>query len=95
MYSICRTKVFEKSFRKLSRSGKIYKDVRARLERGIDMLAEGRSLPEIHKEHGLKGELKKYRECHIKGDLLLVYQRNKKELILVLVDIGSHSQIFG
>ena len=40
------------------------------------------------------GELFGYRECHIKGDLLLIYKIEKENLILILVDIGSHSQLF-
>lgn len=36
-----------------------------------------------------------YRECHIKDDLLLIYYKDKTVLVLVLVDIGTHHQLFG
>jgi len=35
-----------------------------------------------------------YRECHIKSDLLLVYQLKKDKLILLLVNIKNHSNLF-
>ncbi|MCI8833165.1 MAG: type II toxin-antitoxin system mRNA interferase toxin, RelE/StbE family [Clostridia bacterium] len=33
-------------------------------------------------------------ECHIQPDVLLEYKKNKNELILLLVSIGSHSELF-
>lgn len=63
------------------------------LEEAIDCLARAAKLSSGYKDHQLQGELKEYRECHIKGDLLLVYQIRKKEQTLVLVDIGSHSYL--
>lgn len=51
-------------------------------------------LPVKYSDHGLNGEFLDYRECHIKGDLLLIYKIEKENLILILVEIGSHSQLF-
>ena len=34
-------------------------------------------------------------ECHITSDWLLVWKQNDKELILILTDTGTHSDIFG
>lgn len=61
----------------------------------IDALASGKKLDARYLDHQLSGELEDYRECHIKNDLLLVYQKHDNILILLLVDIGSHSQLFG
>jgi mRNA interferase YafQ len=91
MYFISRTKDFEKSYKKIKDSGKLKRQVRESLMEAIDMLARGEILPPGYKDHQLRGELKQYRECHIKGDLLLVYQIRKKELLLILVNIGTHS----
>ena len=33
-------------------------------------------------------------ECHIQPDILLEYQKHNKELILLLLGIGSHSDLF-
>ena len=48
-----------------------------------------------HRDHALKGDFKGYRECHIKPDVLLIYKIEKDVLILVLADIGSHTNLFG
>ena len=40
---------------------------------------------------------KKYKncgECHIEPDWLLVYKKNYDELILFLIETGSHSDLF-
>ena len=93
MYSIIRTQNFEKSYRKIKRSGQLKAQTKIKLEKVIDALASSQKLPVTHKDHQLIGELQYYRECHIKGDLLLVYQVRKDELLLVLVDLGTHSYL--
>ncbi len=93
MYLITRTKDFEKSFKRVKRSGKLKKQARDTLIEVIDMLATGKSLPSVYRDHQLTGDFVQYRECHIKGDLLLVYQIRKKELVLALIDIGTHSYL--
>lgn len=91
MYKIVLTSKYRRSIKKLKKSGKsIDKD----LGFVIDELATGRSLPQKFRDHKLTGELQDFRECHIKFDLLLVYKIHKRELILVLIDIGSHDGIF-
>ncbi|MBX2670484.1 type II toxin-antitoxin system YafQ family toxin, partial [Campylobacter jejuni] len=42
----------------------------------------------------LKGNYIGFRECHIQQDLLLVYQKQDDKLILYLLRIGSHSELF-
>ena len=49
-------------------------------------------LEDKYKDHRLKGNMKDFRECHIKPDLLLVYMI--EDNVLKLVDIGSHSELF-
>jgi mRNA interferase YafQ len=51
-------------------------------------------LPKKYNDHALKGKYTAYRECHIRPDLLLIYKKDKTNLILVLVRTGSHSQLF-
>ena len=94
MYFLHRTREFEKSFKRLERSG-LSPRIREELADIIDCLASGEALGSEYKDHKLNGEYEDYRECHIRGDLLLLYQIRKKELVLLLVDIGSHSYLFG
>ncbi len=91
MYQVVFSPQYKKSLKKISKSGNFpIKEI----ERVISLLILGKILPVKYRDHSLSGELSDYRECHIKGDLLLIYRIEKGNLILVLVDIGSHSQLF-
>ena len=94
MYRIIRTKVFERSYRRLKQSG-IKEPILHDLKSIIDTLALGKSLPAKHRDHKLTGYFSEYRECHVRPNLLLVYQIDHGNLILILVDIGSHPYLFG
>lgn len=64
------------------------------LEKIIDTLARGEKLGINHRDHKLTGELKEYRECHVKNNILLMYQKHESILILLLVDLGTHDDLF-
>lgn len=61
----------------------------------VENLRIGSKLQEKYNDHKLNGEFKNCRECHLKADLLLIYKINQKELLLNLLRIGSHSELFG
>ena len=68
----------------------------SKLKTVIEIIAEGKKLPEKYKDHQLKGsEYKGCRECHIEPDWLLVYRIINQELILELLYTGTHSDLFG
>lgn len=84
-------------------SSKFKKDVKLIEKRGynlellkktIDILANGEQLPESYKDHPLKGDYFRYRECHIQPDWLLIYRIEKDVLVLVLSRTGTHSDLF-
>lgn len=52
-----------------------------------------RNIPAKYKDHALQGGWIGHRECHIESDWLLIYRFEKE--ILVLVDMGSHANMFG
>ncbi len=58
----------------------------------LSFLINNQSLPPKYKDHQLKGNLKQYRECHIKPDLLLVYEVSGDNVKLIALD--SHSNLF-
>lgn len=89
--NVFQSKEFKKSLKKILTSGKVNLN---EIEKTIALLMVGNALPAKYKDHALLGEWKGYRECHIRGDLLLIYKIEKNKLILVLVDIGSHAQLF-
>ena len=91
MYFVFPTKQYEKSFKKLKYSGKFDE---SELNIAIDILASGANLDATYQDHALRGKYEGYRECHIRGDLLLIYRIEKQKLILVLANLGSHSELF-
>ena len=92
MYSIITTSRYRRSFKRISKHKDFKREV---LETVIDLLACDEQLPRACRDHALTGTLAGFRECHIAGDILLVYSKEEKVLILVLADIGSHSSLFG
>lgn len=93
MYLIYRSKDFERSFSKLKISG-VKKEVLNDIAIVIDVLAHREVLGSKYRDHKLQGDYAGYRECHIRADLLLIYQVREKSLVLVLVDIGPHAYLF-
>ena len=84
-------------------TGKMKRDVRLMKKRGKDiskltdalsLLASGKPMPPKYRDHQLKGSLADFRECHIEGDWLLIYQVFEDTLILSASGTGSHSDLF-
>ena len=67
------------------------------LDWGIDQLAQDVPLPSNWKDHQLKGNMKRFRECHIggAGDWLLVYEKRDTDMILYLLGTGTHTDFLG
>lgn len=59
-----------------------------------DILQEKGELPPIYLPHKLKGKYKGCWECHILPDWLLIWKLDNNELRLILVDTGTHSDLF-
>ena len=93
MYLIRESKTFKKALRKIKKSG-IKSSVLDDLKLVINTIAKGDKLPEIFEDHILSGEYLGYHDCHIRGDLVLIYIIKKEQLVLVLIDLGSHSELF-
>ncbi|MBI2459679.1 MAG: type II toxin-antitoxin system YafQ family toxin [Parcubacteria group bacterium] len=64
------------------------------LEKVLDILIKGEKLPIKNFNHRLTGEFKACFECHIKPDALLIYKIEKPEATILLLRIGSHSELF-
>ncbi|MBO7555553.1 MAG: type II toxin-antitoxin system YafQ family toxin [Neisseriaceae bacterium] len=59
----------------------------------LDCLTHDKKMPKKYCDHDLKGNWLGFRECHIKPDLLLIYEPDDK--VIQLVRIGSHSELYG
>ena len=91
MYIKFYSKQFQKSYNKTLRSGKIKRND---IDFVVDLLASGETLDPTYEDHALHGDYDGYRECHIRGDLLLVYKIENEKLVLILFDMGTHSELF-
>ena len=93
MYTTVRTKQFQKAFARILKKGLSHK-VKKKLEAAVLTLARGERLPLTYRDHALQGDMSSFRECHISGDLLLIYSKHEDVLILELITIGTHAQLF-
>ncbi len=85
------TRQFGKDWEKLTHSGK--QDMQRLKEAMLLLIANDGPLPPEWLDHELQGEWSDHRECHAKGDLLLIYKLEADSVIFVRA--GTHSELFG
>ncbi len=91
MRTIERTSRFKRDYKRESRGRhRTYLD--AVLTPVVEALASDRPMEPRHHDHSLSGEWGDFRDCHVKPDLLLIYQKSGTD-ILRLVRLGSHSEL--
>ena len=90
MYTVKFTTAYKKSYKLMKKRGL---DL-ALLDYVVDTLRQGKQLEPKYHDHELSGQLKGFRECHIKPEWLLVYLIENDILTLTLVDTGTHADIF-
>ena len=91
MYKVTASSQYKKDLKRIASNPELVKEINAVIRL---LSADDTPLPAKYKDHQLKGKKSENRECHIRPDWLLVYQKKKKELILLLINTGSHSHIF-
>jgi mRNA interferase YafQ len=91
-YEVVGTSAFKKELKIIK---KRHNDLE-KLRKVVNALSNGEQLEEKYRDHSLvdSTRFKNCRECHIEPDWLLVYRINNDELILLLVETGSHSDLF-
>ena len=90
MYSINFTNRFKKDIKLCQKRGL---DL-SHLQEAISILAETGSLPAKYRPHVLSGKYSRQWECHIEPDWLMVWEQNDKELNLLFLYTGTHSDLF-
>ena len=88
-YVVRNTSAFKKDYKRAKKRGL---DL-SKLQRVVELLANGPSLPESLRDHALTGNWANHRECHIAPDWLLIYQIYEDVLVLELTRTGSHSDL--
>ena len=85
-------------------TGEFKRSLKRCLKRGYDeqlltdvlkiLATEGR-LPEKYNPPILNGQYEGYWECHITSNWLLVWDQNDRDLVLLMTNTGTHSDLFG
>jgi len=86
------TTQFKKDYKREGKSP-TNKDLDCKLQAAVDLLCADLPLPVKLRDHKLKGQSEDIRECHLKPDLLLIYYKVGRDL-LVLVRMGTHAELF-
>ena len=89
-YKLCYTTQFKRQMRLCRRRGLNVQLV----FNAIDILMTQGKLPQSYRPHTLGGNRKGQWECHIQPDWLLIWEQNDKELTLLMINTGTHSDIF-
>ncbi len=89
-YKVIPSKRFEKDMKRCKKRGynmQLIKDA-------IELLAQTGSLPEEYRPHKLSGQYAGCWECHIQPDWLMIWEQDDAELILLMTNTGTHSDLF-
>ena len=92
MRAIERSGAFKRDYRRVKASPR-HHDLEQRLKAILELLIEDRPLLPAHRDHALTGDWIGYRECHVRPDLLLIYDKPQPDL-LRLFRLGSHADLF-
>ncbi|MBR6199210.1 MAG: type II toxin-antitoxin system YafQ family toxin [Spirochaetales bacterium] len=60
----------------------------------VNRLRNQQPLDVKYKDHPLKGKLKNHRDFHLHPDLVVIYRICQNELILEMVRMGTHAELF-
>ena len=91
MRTIERTSQFKRDYRRESR-GRHGASLDGTLVQVLEALAQDVPLERRHHDHALSGEWADHRDCHVRPDLVLIYQKPDVDT-LRLVRLGSHSEL--
>ena len=91
MYTVSYTNQFKHSVKRCAKRGL---DVN-KIAIVVDILRETGTLPSTYRPHklsGFKGGITW--ECHIESDWLMIWEQNDTQLTLLMLDTGTHSDLF-
>ena len=91
MYTIRYTGEFKRQLKLCERRGYDMELLRT----AIRILSTEGKFPEMYQPHLLHGNRQGQWECHIQPNWLLVWEQHDKELVLVMLNTGTHSDLFG
>ena len=83
---------FKRDYRRIKATPR-YQNLDDLLRAVLALLEDDQPLPQRSLDHPLSGNWSSCRECHIRPDLLLIYEKFDSD-VLRLVRLGSHSELF-
>jgi mRNA interferase YafQ len=89
--TIERTAQFRRDYKR-ERKGRHGQSIDTDLVALLTALANDLPLEPRHRDHALTGDWNDHRDCHVKPDLVLIYQKPAPGT-LRLVRLGSHSEL--
>lgn len=89
-YKLKVTKQFKKDVKLCHRRGLPMEE----LKHVMDLLVNEGKLPAKYRPHPLRGDKMGTFECHIRPDWLLLWQQDDYELIMLMTNTGTHSDLF-
>lgn len=90
MYTIRFTSEFKRQMKLCQRRGYDMEQ----LHEAIRILTVEGRLPEKYQPHQLHGDRQGQWECHIRPNWLLIWEQRDTEFILILLNTGTHSDLF-
>jgi mRNA interferase YafQ len=90
MLKIQITTRFKRDLKKFKHNQSVIRE----LDNVLKILAQRKELPSKYQDHNLSGNWNHSRDCHLKPDTLLIYRVDQEKKLLVLLRIGSHSELF-
>lgn len=92
IYDLSVSALFKNQFKLISKN----QNLKLKVIDVITKLANGKQLENKYKDHKLVNFFgySDCRECHVAPDCLLVYRKLDDKLVLVLVSVGKHNNVF-
>ncbi len=89
-YEIFITSRFKKDYKRCMKRGLNMQHI----QEAMQLLKKNGSLPEQYHPHKLTGNFRGQWECHIEPDWLMTWTQNDRELTLLFLQTGTHSDLF-
>ena len=90
-YKLLTTRQFEKDLKRCKKRGLPID----KLKEVINELVTNGRVPVQFRPHLLHGNRDGQWECHIQPDWLLIWEQNNTELTLLMMNTGTHADLFG
>ena len=85
------TKQFRRDYKRFEKSGNFSNDL-VTLKLVLELLVADEPLPRSFSDHRMKGRFNDCRDCHLRGDLILVYRKTANNS-LELIRLGTHAAL--